>query len=754
MTCSVHGVARGGIRGDGHCSICDKGYYGEDCDSGTVTDQEGNVYRTVMIGGKAWMAENYRRKPSGTYVDANEDNANRQDYGLLYSQSHAHKADFCPAGWHLPSRDEFQILIDYANTHRKSDTVNKALLKDQGDDFFFAARLAGYAKTSPLHAEGFGEYAYFWTSTQDDNNDYFAMSIEPSSDTPQFVEGSLSRYYSIRCVRDEECPDGYYGPYCERCPCEHGTCDSGVEGSGHCLSCEEGSPYYGPDCSILAGELNCVHGHVSVGVEGTGLCACDEGFGDPLCDRCHGGFYGENCDIFCSRPGGHYDQASAEACTLTETWGDQTETYQLVSIGSQLWMAENYRRETDDYAHCYGYDEELQDYVTLNATYGLRYNRETILADGFCPEGWHLPSKEEMEMLLAYVEEHRQSESVQAALASQSEGWQALQGTDEFGFGALPASFSGIDDTGFYLSTDELYLWSSDVEASPWGDRNDVLNIGAQSTGIFAEGNEVIAYSVRCLKDAGCEHGRYGKTCRLCSCAHGVCDDGLTGSGQCLSCKEGWKGDNCDQCTEGRYGQQCMLYGKMLDISGNDYRTVQIGDQTWMADNLRISIYHETPTYGYTLGEPPPYNASASDDGRLYPNQNLTQYPNLCPPGWRLPSVYDFQKLSWYVESHTTESELLLAYIAPDRLWTSHQNQGKDEFGFDARPVGSCWQSGNTLSTNNARYEDYGEKAYFWTSDTNNDDVHYYVELSDAGIFESKLSEDYMHYSIRCIQDE
>lgn len=118
------------------------------------------------------------------------------------------------------------------------------------------------------------------------------------------------------------------------------------------------------------------------------------------------------------------------------------EVYKLVTIGDQVWMAENlrYNPSTDN---AVAFDDD-EDNVKK---YGMLYGVPAIMEDRVVPKGFHLPSEEDLRQLMDFVEDKCDDEDIAACLKSKK-GWKYSdqpKGLDKFGFRLLPAGFQNED---------------------------------------------------------------------------------------------------------------------------------------------------------------------------------------------------------------------------------------------------------------------------------------------------------------------
>jgi len=194
---------------------------------GTVTDIDGNTYRTVKIGDQWWMAENlkvthYRNGEtipevtdysewlnlSGAYCNYDNDDNNVETYGRLYNWFAVDDSrGIAPDGWHVPTDAEWTELTNYVGSGPGTKLKSTSGWYDYGngtDDYNFNALPAGYRRNNGYFLY-MGTTAYFWSSSRlGSYNGWFRGLLRDFS----YIYRSNSLEYhevsglSVRCVRD------------------------------------------------------------------------------------------------------------------------------------------------------------------------------------------------------------------------------------------------------------------------------------------------------------------------------------------------------------------------------------------------------------------------------------------------------------------------------------------------------------------------------------------------------------------------
>lgn len=165
------------------------------------------------------------------------------------------------------------------------------------------------------------------------------------------------------------------------------------------------------------------------------------------------------------------------------------QVYKMVKIGSQTWMAENLNYELPE-SFCLANENENC------IKYGRLYTWEAAMKA--CPDGWHLPTKAEWGELFDTVSQHL---AIDLALKSSS-GWKnEKNGSDLYGFSALPAGTMFIDSYGTRYKSEGfgVYFWSSTRY-----DKNDAFSMSLHDErdgGNLFGMNKKAGLNVRCVKD-------------------------------------------------------------------------------------------------------------------------------------------------------------------------------------------------------------------------------------------------------------
>ena len=193
------------------------------------------------------------------------------------------------------------------------------------------------------------------------------------------------------------------------------------------------------------------------------------------------------------------------------------------------------------------------------------------------------------------------------------------------------------------------------------------------------------------------------------------------------------------------------------DRDGQTYKTVKIGDQVWMAENLNFETdesvcYNDSVEYCDTYGRLYTWGAAMDSAGTWSVNGKGCGYlktcsptgtiRGVCPNGWHLPSNAEWETLFNAVGGKTIAGKKLKSTSG----WNSSRN-GTDAFSFSALPAGRRDDDGN--------YNYEGSLAYFWSSMELNIDyacfVNLYYDNDDA--FLNNYDYKYVGFSVRCLQD-
>jgi uncharacterized protein (TIGR02145 family) len=204
---------------------------GQDEAPETVTDIDGNTYRTVTIGNQVWIVENLRvaryrdgtpipRVPeseewsgltTGAYCLPEQDPPAPSDsYGLLYNfHATQDSRGLCPLGWHVPTAEEWRTLIDcLGGTEvaggRMKDTSSRlwriSVPGATNESGFSAVPAGGRGRFGSAAEVGF--YATWWSSTPAEASYAWHWGLYPDRSGIRFNPGHQSSGFSVRCIRD------------------------------------------------------------------------------------------------------------------------------------------------------------------------------------------------------------------------------------------------------------------------------------------------------------------------------------------------------------------------------------------------------------------------------------------------------------------------------------------------------------------------------------------------------------------------
>ncbi|HOX84790.1 MAG TPA: fibrobacter succinogenes major paralogous domain-containing protein [bacterium] len=217
------------------------------------------------------------------------------------------------------------------------------------------------------------------------------------------------------------------------------------------------------------------------------------------------------------------------------------------------------------------------------------------------------------------------------------------------------------------------------------------------------------------------------------------------------------------------FGLCCSNCGReMKDIDGNRYRTVKIGEQWWMAENLKVTHYRNgeaianiTENDAWGNPETGAYCSYDNNDGnvptygRLYNWYAVNDLRGLAPEGWHVPSDEEWKQLEMYLGMSQSEAD--------DIGW-----RGTNEGGKLKETTTTHWQNPNTGATNESGFSalpggcrndvgvfhNIGKYTLYWSSLESHANRAWHRDL---GFSRSEVVRFYDHklygFSVRCVKD-
>jgi uncharacterized protein (TIGR02145 family) len=199
--------------------------------TGTVIDYEGNIYQTIKIDDQWWMAENLRTTryndgseiPHVTYFDDwrnlttpayvwynNDPLTYKATYGALYNWYAVNTGNLCPAGWHVPTDDEWSNLAEYLG----GESIAGGKMKESGtlhwnspndgatNESGFTALPGGYRYGDDGQFWGISQFGSWWSSSEIDATLAWHWQVVYQSDDLVRYQNLKRAGLSVRCLKD------------------------------------------------------------------------------------------------------------------------------------------------------------------------------------------------------------------------------------------------------------------------------------------------------------------------------------------------------------------------------------------------------------------------------------------------------------------------------------------------------------------------------------------------------------------------
>jgi uncharacterized protein (TIGR02145 family) len=220
----------------------DKTWLNPDLDYNCVKDRDGNKYATIKIGDQTWMAENLKTNvyangdpipnvtngilwdslTTGAWAHYNNDIENENPYGKLYNwYAVVDQRNICPKGWHVPTNDEWRILINNLDPTFNSNSPNNqsyiagSKMKSTGTQYWLSPNLdatneSGFSGVGGHWRDGSGEGRFwcclggmgFWWSSTENFSDGWMLQLDNDDGLARMISYSKKMGVCVRCLMD------------------------------------------------------------------------------------------------------------------------------------------------------------------------------------------------------------------------------------------------------------------------------------------------------------------------------------------------------------------------------------------------------------------------------------------------------------------------------------------------------------------------------------------------------------------------
>ena len=324
---------------------------------------------------------------------------------------------------------------------------------------------------------------------------------------------------------------------------------------------------------------------------------------------------------------------------------------------------------------------------------------------GICPDGWHLPSKDELgHLIVALGNSEIAGKHLKALTGWNNAGTVDDNGVDDFGFSSLPTGKIATTGEDYGVGSNSYY-WSSNEDDARYARYMNINNIYTKAYMYYGDKKEKL--TIRCVKDD----------------AESLSSSSAkSNSSNVVSSSSMVKISSSSTSTK---------YGVLVDErDGKSYSTVVVGDQVWIKDNMN---YEMQGSYCYEDD-----STKCSKYGRLY---TWDAAKSACPSGFHLPSYDEYDTLFKNLGGAIDFGKNYKSTTG----WVNNGNgRGREEF--TVYPAGFRELEGD--------YDDEGWLACYWSSTEADDGTIYYAFVYQNYInVPWRKDEKGFGYSVRCVKD-